>query len=107
MELEGILRRNGVMEYWSDGVMGRSHNTEPRAQNRGNGVLEYWKNREGRIQETGVRRQKVREGAMEYWSTGVVGTSHNTETRAQDRGNGVVEKTGVQKSEVRSRKTRR
>ena len=56
MELEGILRRNGVMEYWSDGVMGTRHNTEP---------------------------------------------------RAQDRGNGVVEKTGVQKSEVRSRKTRR
>jgi len=34
-----------------------------------------------------------------------MGTSHNTETRAQDRGNGVVEKTGVQKSEVRSRKS--
>jgi hypothetical protein len=49
----------------------------------------------------------VKSGVMEYWSGGVMETSHNTETRAQDRGNGVVEKTGVQKSEVRSRKTRR
>ena len=70
MELEGVLVKTGVVEYWSDGVVGRSPNTEAGVQDRGNGVLEYW-------------------------SGGVMGTSHNTETRAQDRGNywttGVVE----------------